>query len=433
MIITIDGPSGTGKSTTARGVAVRLGFAFFDTGAMYRSFAWSVLHEGLDPSDEDAVTRLAKTFRLDIQSGDRGGRRYFVGSTDVTDAIRSQLIAKAASQIAVYIGVRLALVKIQRAFGQECDAVFEGRDMGTVVFPEAELKIFLTASPEVRAKRRLQEMAAKQPGAAGSFETVLAEIKERDETDMTRAHSPLKRAPGAIEIDTTHMSLNEVIDAIVTRVPKHPSKFRAMQFSYWLVRSLALILFKCFYRLEVIGVQNLRKGRGIIAANHVSFYDPPLLSTACPEEVHFLARDSLFKVPCLGGLIRRLNAHPVAGDASDTQTLRLVIRLLEQGEKVIIFPEGQRSPDGSMRPFERGLAFLAFKTNAPVYPVFLSGVHEVWPPSRKFPRLWGKVRCVFGSPIKPDVFDKLSKREAESALTMACEKAVQELGLPFEH
>ena len=153
MIIAIDGPSGTGKSTVAKGVAQKLSFLFFDTGAMYRSLAWWLLQQEIDLGDILSIEKKLPLFRYEIKN-ERGDRKYFADGIDVTQAIRTHEISTASSKIAVFPSVRKAIVQIQRKYGGYGNSVFEGRDMGTVVFPEAEVKIFLTASPEVRAQRR---------------------------------------------------------------------------------------------------------------------------------------------------------------------------------------------------------------------------------------------------------------------------------------
>src|SRR3989344_5915763 len=192
--------------------------------------------------------------------------------------------------------------------------------MGTVVFPDADLKIFLTAKPAVRAGRRYRELLQKFPDLSMTQDDILQEIEERDKTDSTRAISPLKQASDAILIDTSNLTAQQVIEKIVRLRPK--TRFPKMKFSYWIVYSLARLFFKCCFRLRIYGLEHFRPGPAVIAANHASFYDPPVLSISCPEEVHFLAKGSLFDVPLLGRLIRVLNSHPVERGASDAQTFR---------------------------------------------------------------------------------------------------------------
>ncbi len=216
MIITIDGPAGTGKTTVARRVAECLHFPYFDTGAMYRMVAWRILEEGIDLSDHSRIEHLLETFAFDSR-GKGKDRRYFVGDKDVTQEIRSQKVNAIVSAVSALEQVRRALWKIQRAFGDKGNAVFEGRDMGSVVFPNADLKIFLTARPEIRARRRLDEVLAKTPFEAHPLDPdqMLADILRRDALDSSRALAPLKCPEGAYQIDTSDLSIDEVVDCIL--------------------------------------------------------------------------------------------------------------------------------------------------------------------------------------------------------------------------
>ncbi len=429
MIITIDGPSGTGKSTVARGVAKNLGFTFFDTGAMYRSVAWLVLQEGADPADEKQVSSLLPRFDYRIETDPQGERRYFVGGREVTQEIRSPQISTLASQIAVYPDVRKSLVKIQRKFGYGTNAVFEGRDMGTVVFPDADLKIFLTAKPKVRAERRYKELLAKFPDLADTLnpEQILREIEQRDQNDTTRTVSPLRQASDAILIDTSYLTAKEVIAQIAQMKPRSKKKFAPMKLPYFIVYWMARTFFKLCFRLKIYGVEHFRSGAGILVSNHTSFYDPPVLSISCPEEVHFLARGSLFKVPLLGRLIRVLNSHPVERGSSDAQTFRQILQLLGEGKKLILFPEGSRSWNGEMQPLERGLAFLVLKAKCRILPAYIQGAFEAWPRGKKCPRLFGKMTCVFGTPIEWEEFESFDKREAQEKISQRTYDAIVRL------
>jgi cytidylate kinase len=423
MIITIDGPSGTGKSTVAKGVAKRLGFTFFDTGAMYRSLAWKILQEGVDPSDQIRIeSEILPKFQYEIRSSG-SERRYFVSGVDVTDQIRTQPISSVASQIATFSKVREEMVKIQRKFGHAIDAVFEGRDMGTVVFPDADLKIFLTADSEVRAERRYRELIQKFPDLQMSREEILAQIEKRDEADTTREISPLKQAKDAILIDTSLLSAHEVIEKIISLKPKR--RFAKMKPFYKFIYLLARLYFKLFFRLRIYGLDHFRPGAGIVCSNHSSFFDPQVLSISCPEEVQFLARASLFETPLFGAFIRALNAHPIAKGSSDTQTFKLMIDLLSQGKKLILFPEGSRSIDGEIQPFQKGLAFLAQKAKCQVIPAYIDGAFAAWPRERKLPKLFGKIRVVFGSAIEWE--EREDKKEAQNRITGQAESSVRAL------
>ena len=432
MIIAIDGPAGTGKSTVAKGVAQELGFFYFDTGAMYRSFAWYTLQNGIDPSNEKGLEQLLETFDFEIDTDKKTlEKSYFVNGTDISHSIRTQEISKLSSQVAILPFVRQSLVKIQRAFGNKTDAVFEGRDMGTIVFPSAEIKIFLTATPEVRAERRYRDLLLKFPDLAETLSKgkLLHEIEQRDHADSTRKISPLKQASDAILIDTSCLTAKEVISQIVEIVRKGKAgRWEPMNLTYRMTRACALFFFRLFYRLRIYGTSHLRPGSGIFAANHASFYDPPVVSISCPEEVHFLARESLFNVPILGAIIRKLNTHPVSRNASDAHTFRLLIQLLQEGKKIILFPEGKRTLDGSLQPLERGLSFLVTKTCCTIYPVYVEGTFQVWRRGKRFPSLFGhRISCIFGSPIGWGEFEGLDKRQAMEQITSRTEQALYSL------
>ncbi len=212
MIITIDGPIATGKSSIAKALAQELGYIYFDTGAMYRCLTYGVLKQGVDVDNKEALDSFLAHFNFDIKLK-HGEKRYFVGDEDVTDAIRGAEVTNLVSKISAMKVVREKLVTLQRDFAIGVNAVFEGRDMGTVVFPNAQIKVFLTGRPEVRAKRRFDELRAKFPEATKdlTLEQTLDEINRRDAYDMSREISPLKQAADAYVIDTSNLSIADIV------------------------------------------------------------------------------------------------------------------------------------------------------------------------------------------------------------------------------
>jgi cytidylate kinase len=213
MIVVIDGPAGTGKSTVARLVAKKLKFLFLDTGAMYRSVTYGLLKQEIALDDSEAIGRYLDTFDLQVQGTD-DQITYLLDGEDITESIRSKQITAQVSRVSALAVVRDHLVPIQRKVIAGHDAVAEGRDLGTVVFPNAELKVFLTARPEVRAERRLKqngEIAISKENLAA----IQAEIEERDRYDSSREHSPLKLADDAIVIDTGDLTIDAVVDTIL--------------------------------------------------------------------------------------------------------------------------------------------------------------------------------------------------------------------------
>ena len=215
LVIAIDGPSGVGKSTVARAVAARLGFSYVESGAMYRAIALRALETGTPLDDPAALGELARRAEFRFESG-ASGNRLRLNGRDVTEAIRSPEVTQAASLVSVHPEVRTPLVERQRTLGRQGGVVMEGRDVGTVVFPDAELKIFLEAPAETRGQRRLRDSeSASLPQEAARSEAVLQEITERDRRDATRTVSPLVPAADAIRIDTTSLSAAEVVEKIL--------------------------------------------------------------------------------------------------------------------------------------------------------------------------------------------------------------------------
>lgn len=208
-IITVDGPSGAGKGTLCYALAQKLGFTLLDSGAIYRVTGLAALKSAVDFTDENALATLAH--KLNLRFVPQGGEvRIFLNDEEVSSQIRTQEIADIASKIATYPAVRAALLDLQRSFASEKGLIADGRDMGTVVFPQAKAKLFLDASPEERARRRFNQLQNK--GINGNFAQILAEIKERDFRDRNRAVAPLKPADDALVLDSTTLSIDEVIE-----------------------------------------------------------------------------------------------------------------------------------------------------------------------------------------------------------------------------
>lgn len=203
-IIAIDGPSGVGKGTLGQALVQKLGFHFLDSGAIYRALAWGVLHEGVDPDDVAAVVALARSLPVRFDAG-----RVFYGEHDITQAIRTEEVAAIASRVAAIPEVREALLQRQRDFAQPPGLIADGRDMGTVVFPNATVKLFLDAAPEIRAERRYKQL--KEQGIDANIAEITEEIRARDARDRNRPVAPLRPADDAIVIDTGSMTIDQVI------------------------------------------------------------------------------------------------------------------------------------------------------------------------------------------------------------------------------
>jgi len=216
-VIAIDGPAGAGKSTTAKALAERLGYIYHDTGAMYRALTWFALQNGIPPFDETSLTQVARKVPLEFKPTD-GVNRVFFNGIDVTEAIRTPEVTRDVSEVAAHPGVREAMVARQREISRKGSIVAEGRDTTTVVFPNADFKIYLDATVRERAQRRLLELTRK--GFTTTLEEQEADIRRRDKYDSNRAHSPLKQAKDAFVVDTTNLSIDEQVDRILTLILK---------------------------------------------------------------------------------------------------------------------------------------------------------------------------------------------------------------------
>lgn len=216
MIITIDGPVATGKSTIAKKLAEAIGFIFFDTGAMYRALTYGIVKHAINLSEPEQLQHFLDNFKFEVKNV-RRERRYYVDGEDVTQIIRGEEVTSMVSMISAIKAVREKLVHLQRELSTGVNAVFEGRDMGTVVFPNAAIKVFLTGRPEVRAKRRFEELRLKFPEESKDLTLAkcLEEITQRDYYDSHRENSPLKQADDAFVIDTSELNINEIVFKIL--------------------------------------------------------------------------------------------------------------------------------------------------------------------------------------------------------------------------
>ncbi|MGE4275774.1 MAG: (d)CMP kinase [Lawsonibacter sp.] len=214
--IAIDGPAGAGKSTLARQAAKKLGFLYVDTGAIYRTVALKALRVGADAADPAQVVPLLEGLDIHMDYADSGEQRMYLEDEDVSQAIREYQVSGMASRVSAIPEVRAFLLELQRRLAREHDVVMDGRDIGTVVLPDADIKIFLTAAPESRARRRLLEM--EQRGQLVDFDTILRDIRQRDEQDRTRPIAPLRRAEDAVLLDTTRLNLEESLQALLSLI-----------------------------------------------------------------------------------------------------------------------------------------------------------------------------------------------------------------------
>ena len=399
FVLAIDGPAGAGKSVTARAVAERLGLRHVDSGAMYRAVGWLARSKGVALDNERAILALLERVRL--EAGPDGLR---ADGELVEPHIRSAEAGDAASVVALHQRLRQRLVTLQRSLAAAPGLVMEGRDIGTVVFPKADLKLFLTASTEARARRRHEELEAR--GEPANLADIEAMIRDRDRRDEERAASPLKAAPDAIPLDTTALTLEEQID-LATHWARlalaGPGKMTAIyrfghDFAHWFA-VLGM-------RFQIEGLERLpRSGPLIVACNHISFWDPPLVGSSVPRVIHFVAKAELFENRLLGGLISRYNAIPIHRGAKARGGLRGAEDVLANGGAVLIFPEGTRSKSSTFLPPKAGVTRLASLTRSPIVPARITGSRQI----RRSMLRQVLVRIAFGAPMMPPMGEDVTK------------------------
>jgi cytidylate kinase len=403
--IAIDGPSGSGKTTTARLLAKTLGLRHVDTGAMYRAVTLTAIERGMDPGDGDKLGQLANELSIEVTADSRGEPRIRIGERDVTEAIRDPRVTAAVSAVSAHRPVRDAMVRRQRELSEHGGVILEGRDIGSVVLPWADVKVYLDASVRVRAERRFAELT--QAGVPTSLDEVERDLVRRDSLDASRAESPLVRPVGAWLVDTSNATIDGEVERVASIAREEaaqraqaltrtePSQRQRLPYraTILLVRFLYIVLFGLRWKslLHPEPAQNY-----LFASNHISYFDPPAVSITLPREVHFVAKDTLFNIWWLGPVIRFYNAFPIKRGVFDREAMAAALAILERARSVLIFPEGGRVAGGELGSARSGVGYLAVLSGVPVVPVYLQGTDRL---KDCFFRK-ARVRVIHGKPIR---------------------------------
>jgi cytidylate kinase len=409
LSIAIDGPAAAGKSTTAREVARRLGLLYVDSGAMYRALAWKLLDRKVDPADSAALEHLLASTTIDL--ADRGGEtQVILDGEEITERLRDERVGSFASTIAPLKMVRAYLVDRQREVARNRGVVMEGRDIGTVVLPEAAVKIFLIASLDVRAERRQRELLAR--GRPADLAEIRRLIAERDRRDLERAESPLRPAPDAVEVDTTSLGVEEQVEQVLDVVRRRSGELGEERSPntgsggggtditgfYWFIRSLARAIARVLFRLRIEGLHHLpRQGGFILAANHASLLDPPLMGLCATRRLGYLAKEELFTIPGLKQLIEAMGAIPIHRSGPDRLGIEAAKSVLTRGCGLLLFPEGTRTRSGALGPARPGVSMLAAESGVVVIPAHIQGTWRLGSAIFRRPR----VVVRFGPALSP--------------------------------
>lgn len=414
MRIALDGPSGAGKSTVAKAVAKRLGIVYVDTGALYRSIGLYVQRKGVSKDDKEKVIAMLDEIKLDLKFND-GTQVVLLNGEDVGGFIRIGEISMYASAVSAIPEVRAFLLETQRKIARENSVIMDGRDIGTVIIPDAEVKIFLVASAEARAERRYKELIEK--GESCTYEGVLADIKERDNNDSTRAVAPAVPAEDAIFLDNSNLNQEQTIDKVIeiienTVKKKKPKKKRRF---YRVVKFLLGKIVGFF-----LGVRVKNKDKEvfdkpfILCANHTSLLDAIVIVIAMKNQIRYMGKKEIFKIPLLNLFIKAMGAFPVDRKKGDVAAIKKTLEILKGGECVGIFPQGTRRPYENPRDTEvkDGIGMMASRAGVGIVPVYIKNK------SGKV-KWFHKNTVIIGDYISPEeiAFPELSGREKYKAIS----------------
>lgn len=380
----LDGPGGAGKSTVARAAAKKLGFIYVDTGALYRAIGLHAARLEKDTKSAADIVPLLDEIKVELKYTG-GEQAVFLNGEDVSKLIRTNEISMAASNVSAVPEVREFLLKLQRDIASRNNVVMDGRDIGTVILPKAEVKIYMTASAEIRAERRYKELLSK--GMNADYDEVLKEINQRDYNDMHRETAPLKQAEDAVYLDTSNMSAEEAADEVVRIIKEKTAREKPARrkmpkirlFFYGILRAVVSVIIQFIVSVKYEGTENIPKEGGyIVAPNHMLWLDPVAVAIKNRNISAYIAKESIFESKIAALLLKPFHAFPVKRGQGDRGALNKAVEYLNLGYNLTIFPEGTRSRDGKLGKGKSGVAFISSAAMADVLPVGITVKGEKW-------------------------------------------------------
>ena len=384
FIVGIDGPSGTGKGTVTKRLAKKYNLLNIDTGATYRCVTLEMLRKNIQLDDEEKIAKMLQDINIEMKNID-GNLHVFLDGEDVSEEIRGKEVSQNVSQVSSIKQIRLEMAKLQRKMAQGQDTIMEGRDICTVVFPTADIKIYLDADDEERAKRRYKQNQEK--GIDMSYEEVLENIRKRDKIDKEKEYGALKVAPGAHVIDSTNMSIKQVekeisklIDKKLKDKKKEAKIYRIRPETPWkkfaraVVKGILYGFYKIVFRIEKINEENLPLDEPtIVCANHLNIWDAVGLVVSSKRRIIFIAKEDLFNNAFLSWIGHLFDVIPIKRGMRDMEAMKRCIKCLKNGQTIGLFPEGTRRGLEKGAKVQNGAAYMALKTGVRVVPVGISG------------------------------------------------------------
>lgn len=398
FIVAIDGPAGTGKGTVTSILSKKFNLLNIDTGATYRCVTLDMISKKIGLDEIDKIKELLKNIKIELKI-ENNEQQVYLNGENVTHKIREQEVTSMVSQVSSIKEVRLSMVTLQRKMAEGKDVIMEGRDIGTYVFPTADVKIYLDADLEERAKRRFKQN--KEKGINSSYVEILENIKKRDENDKKKEIGALKVASDAEVIDTTTKSIKQVVREISSIINEKQKEIKQLKKIYkvrketpWkkFVRKVVKIVLKTVYRIayRVKITGNVPdEGAYILCCNHINYLDAAAIVLFNKRKVNFVAKEDLFTHGILSWLGHLFDAIPIKRNMQDIEAMKRCLKVLKNGELLGIFPEGTRKGMEKNMKAKNGAAFMAIKGKVKIIPV---GIHGTFKP-------FSKVYMNYGEPI----------------------------------
>lgn len=419
FIVAIDGPAGTGKGTVTKILAKKFKLLNIDTGATYRCVTLEMLNKGVKLEELDKIKEILENIKIEIENT-KEGQKVFLNGEDVTEKIRSKEVTELVSQVSSIKEVRFKMVDLQRKMAEGKNVIMEGRDIGTYVFPSADVKIYLDADLEERAKRRF--LQNREKGIDINYVDVLENIKQRDENDRCKEIGALKLAKDAEVIDSTQISINQVVREISQIIINKKEEIKLEKKIYkvrkettWkrflrnIIKGTLAVVYKIAFQVKING-KVPSEGSYILCCNHINYLDAAAIVLFNKRKVNFVAKEDLFKNRLLFWLGHIFDAIPIKRDMQDIEAMKRCLKVLKNGELLGIFPEGTRKGLEKNGKAKNGAAFMAIKSKAKIIPI---GIHGSFKP-------FSKVYVNYGEPID---LSNYSKEELDEAT----EKIMQEI------